>query len=246
MKNRFITAAAMALSVFTLAACDSASSTDVERSISRALADPNPWAAWQQLNASVPATPIQDALLIRLPQTQRNDTALRTASMTLYQRALDAGSREAFLNLYDPATPDRLTALQSTYSAALLKMANSAPGGREDARLLLDAGVMLQKGQSVRRDGAAAAGMLARAWYAGEPDAATWLNQFFTDETSGMTDPYTAYLWELRCERHCQYEEKARDPKPLLVAREMRQIQALASDATVITVNGLAAEQEEP
>lgn len=245
MRNRFITAAVMALTVFTLAGCDSAPSKAVERSASRALADPDPWAAWQRLNAEVPESWLAENTLIFTEKRKNELELLQSTSLVLYRRALDAGRREAFLNLYDPNTPDRLVAIQSTYAPAFLKMAEAAPGGRADARLLLEAGVMVQKGRSVLRDGTAAAGLLARAWYAGEPDAATWLNRLFTDETSGMTDPYTAYLWELRCERRCRYEDKARDPKPLLVAREMRQIQALASDASVITVNGLAAEESE-
>lgn len=244
MTNRFI-AAVVAATVLTLSGCDAGPSAEAERAASRALADPDPWAAWQSLNGLVPADWLADNTGI-VTEKRKNELALlQDASLIVYRRSLDAGRREAFLNLYDTKTPDRQAALQKDYAPALLKMAEGAPGGRDDARLLLDAGVMVQKGRFIRRDGTVAAGLLARAWYAGEPDAAFWLNQLYTDENSGMTDPYSAYLWELRCAGRCRYADKARDPKPVLIAREMRQIQALASDASVITVNGVGISESE-
>lgn len=150
---------------------------------------------------------------------------------------------EAQLNRYESEAVGKGSAAAIVYAhkngrsdvASVFAAADRAAGVAKDGPLLRYAGTLAGGGQAVIRDTSRAVGYLARAWAAGEAQAANDAAVYFL----AINDRRNAYLWSLRCVAGC-----ARNPEvgldllqQSLKAEAAKQAQLAASDETVVELD---------
>ena len=194
-----------------------------------ALADKDPWHAWQILSANAPADMSRELKL------QYADLA-----STLILKAARQNNVDALVMVFSRDDGNGFISSRAELYEPLLKLAEQADGGREDIKLLSVAGDVFQKGQWIIQDSQRAAGFYARAWLAGDNDAPGRLYRLY----QSLRDPASAYLWSLRCIGNCTVISEKHSALESLSPRQIQWIQKLAHDKSVITVNGLAVRKE--
>lgn len=200
-----------------------------EKDQKAALADEDPWHAWQVLSANPPA---------EMSEKVRSQYADLASSLIL--KAARQGNRDALITVFSRGEVREFISARAELYGPLLKLAEQADGGREDMKLLSLAGDILQKGQWIIQDSQRAAGFYARAWLAGDNDAPGSLYRLY----QYLRDPASAYLWSLRCIGKCTAISEEGLALESLSPRQIQWIQKLAHDKSVITVNGLAVRKE--
>lgn len=207
----------------------------------------DPWAARQMLDARAGALRSEAQATCIGSSSAYNRTcadlpddaiaAVRSALAQFESSAVAAGVPSAITWAYDQRDSEEGSARLKQHAPAILDAARRARGTREDAVVLRVGGMLTASGWSgvVQRDSVAAVTMLARAWAAGDPQAANEAARVY----AGMNDTRNAYLWSLRCLQGC-----ARDAKldldrlqALLQPDAVRQAQAAAADATVVELD---------
>lgn len=194
-----------------------------------ALADKDPWHAWQTLSANAPADMSPELKL-----------QYANLASTLVLKAARQNNPDALVMVFSRDDGNGFIRSRAELYEPLLKLAEQAEGGKGDMKLLSAAGDILQKGQLIIQDSQRAAGFYARAWLAGDTDAPGRLYRLY----QSLKDPASAYLWSLRCIGSCTTISDERPALESLSPRQIQWIQKLAHDKSVITVNGLAVRKE--
>jgi hypothetical protein len=145
--------------------------------------------------------------------------------------AIEAKRPEAFVVLYNLAGPE-YKQLRHQSGQRLLECADTVRGTAEDRPVLMLAGQVVAEGNDVMRDTARAVGYYARAWAAGESQAAQRAARQFL----GINDLRNAYLWSLRCTAGCERGDDLALPRleQSLSPEAARQAQEIAPLASVV------------
>lgn len=228
----------MLLSVMLLSACDN-QKAEFDTIRTKALQNPDPWQAWQQLNAEAEkACPEKQAF----PScSEILNTDYRNLSFSLYRKALNQHSSAALTDLFmrdDP--PDELKSQMPALAAELISIAGHSSGDRASAKILAAAAHVLDRGKWVQQDSVRAAAYFARAWLAYDTQAPASLSRLYSEQH----DDASAVLWRLRCTGDCDISQTPYGESDSLSPRQILRIQSLAKDRSIITVNGQASWEE--
>lgn len=124
------------------------------------------------------------------------------------------------------------------HAPAILSAAERARGAPADRSNLRVAGELLLAGAHVQRDTSRGVGYLARAWAAGEPEAASAIAKHFL----ALNDFRNAYLWSIRCVTPCQRSFASPDVRleslqARLSPEAARQAETLANDPAIVEID---------
>lgn len=152
--------------------------------------------------------------------------------------AIKQGNPKVFSILYSPVYGNSASSIeqvkkQPESASKFLAYAERLPGATPDEGMLLShAGVLVMIGKHAVRDTTRAANLFARAWAAGDSDAATLASRLYISNN----DLRNAYLWSLRCTGKCERDSQA-DLNTLqegLSPEAIKQAQQAAQDVSVI------------
>jgi hypothetical protein len=238
---------ALGLLAFTLLGCSPSEQSEVAQNhaaaeqvaLEGARKAATPWAAFNILDA----------------QRQAASNAYRTCSFVdgcrplpmsdLFVQALgfylaaaaQAGNAEALVFLFAPENANKAeyAVVRSAAAPKLLALAGRVPGRAGDRRLLMTAADVLASGQAAVLDSNRAVGLYARAWAAGDPQAADAAAQVFLR----INDYLNAYLWSLRCVGACVRSSHLELWKlqAKLSPQAAQQAQAAASAPSVVEID---------
>lgn len=96
--------------------------------------------------------------------------------------------------------------LMVRYAPAMVAAAERAKGTEADAPILVFGGRLLLNGAYVNRDTDRGVAMMARAWAAGQLQAANYIARAYNN----MNDVRNAYFWSLRCVEPCGRDDDLR------------------------------------
>lgn len=222
------------LSVMLLAGCEF-SDSQFDEARTRALQNPDPFQAWQQLNKDAEENCPDGFLELRPTCSNHIMNEYHNLAISLYRSALKRHSPDAFADLFmrdDP--PDELESQMPELAKELITLASHSAGDRASANVLAAAAHTLEKGQWVQKDSVRAAAFFAQAWLAGDTRAPASLSRLYNDQH----DNASALLWRLRCIGECYNRLMITDDAETMSPREILRIQSLAKDRSIITVNG--------
>lgn len=224
----------MLLSVMLLSACDN-QKAEFDATRTKALQNPDPWQAWQQLNAEGEKACPEKQVLPSCSGKLKTD--YRNLSFSLYRKALDQHSYAALTDLFmRDEPPAELRSRMPAFAAELITVADHSSGDRASAEILATAAHVLERGKWVQRDSVRAAAFFARAWLADDTQAPASLSRLYSEQH----DEASALLWRLRCTGDCDSSQAPYDDSASLSPRQILRIQSLAQDRSIITVNGQA------
>lgn len=152
--------------------------------------------------------------------------------------AVKQGSLNAFATVYGPAYGNSAGSIERVRSLpestlSFLAHAHRLPGTTLDEALLLRyAGLLIMEGKYAVRDTTRAANFLARAWVAGDTEAAGIASGLYISNN----DYRNAYLWSLRCTGKCERDTRANldTLQQRLDPDAIKQAQQAAQDASII------------
>lgn len=152
--------------------------------------------------------------------------------------AIRQGNSKAFATVYGPAYGNSARSIEKVRSdpesaSMFMVLADRLPGTTPDeGQLLRYAGVLVMEGKHAVRDTTRAANFFARAWAAGDPEAANIASGLYISNN----DLRNAYLWSLRCTGKCERDTQANldTLQQRLSPEAIKQAQQAAQDASVI------------
>lgn len=145
----------MLVSVMLLSACDN-QKTKFDAIRTKAQQNPDPWQAWQQLNAEAEKACPEKQLLPSCSEKRKTD--YRNLSVSLYRKALDQHSPAALIDLFTrDEPPAELKSRMPAFATELVKVADHSSGNRASAEILATAAHVLERGKWVQRDSVRAA-----------------------------------------------------------------------------------------
>ncbi|HFE3442931.1 TPA: hypothetical protein ACF3I9_004397 [Klebsiella aerogenes] len=216
-----------------------------EKCQKEALANPNVWVAYQQVKSNY------SAYMRSFPTNEFRDIAekYRDLAARLFIKALDQNNIDALNAMFDwkqcgfqSLSGCKVVDKIPKYIPIFLSDVDKLPGKKSDVKYFLTAAKVYDEGHWVIKDSNHAIALYTRAWSAGAVHAPENLWAIFTE----LKEPASAYLWGIRCTGECSINSD--DVKALtqnsLTAKQIRFIQQLAKDSSVITVNGLASRED--
>jgi hypothetical protein len=152
--------------------------------------------------------------------------------------ALKQGNAKAFATVYGPARGNSAASIERVRSqpeiiSSLLTYADRLAGATLDEGMLLRyAALLVMEGKYTVRDTTRAATFFARAWAAGDAQAAGLASRLYIADN----DYRNAYLWSLRCTGKCERDAQANldTLQERLNPEAIKQAQQAALDPSVI------------
>lgn len=152
--------------------------------------------------------------------------------------ALKRGDAKAFATVYAPAYGNSAPSIErvrsqpessSRFLAYADRIAGATPG---EGMLLRYAGLLVTEGKHAVRDTTRAATFFARAWAAGDVEAASAASRLYIADN----DYRNAYLWSLRCTGKCERDVPANldTLQQQLSPDAIKQAQQAAQDMSVV------------
>lgn len=165
-------------------------------------------------------------------------TAEVRAELERYEdAAIKKGNPDAIVSVFDAgAVYGEKKARLAKLAPDILAAADRLRGTPDDQDALRAAGLIASQGTVSVRNTTRAIGYFARAWAAGNADAANDVANVY----SAINDYRNAYLWSLRCVNPCRRtgtNVELDDLQEKLNPAAAKQIEALASDPSVIALD---------
>lgn len=216
-----------------------------EKCQKEALANQNVWSAYLQVKGDYEAY-TRGFTGLRYSNDiagQYLNLATKLFSKALDQHNLDALNAmfESKCSLANSTGCDFIGKIPDNVPVFLSKV-DKLPGKKSDIKFLLTAAQVYDEGHWVIKDSNHAVALYARAWAAGAVYAPKNLWEVFTE----LKEPASAYLWGIRCTGSCSIstDELNALAQSSLTAKQIRLIQQLAKDNSIVTVNGLASRED--